>query len=250
MTGTPAHIDPGALASSLEALSPSEGSDVPPVEASVAQVIDATRRLFAVTGVGLMLADAEGALRYVGATDAPARALETAQEDLGVGPCVEGFVTGTVVTTADLATDDRWPELAARIAPEGVAAVLGVPTRVAGTVIGSLNVYRSDAYEWDTSDIGAVEAHNEVLESMITSAMVARQRGVVVDQLQTALERRVLVERAIGVLMERHSVPDVVAFAALRRAARDARSPVADLAARTLAGDDVVGARLPRPETA
>ncbi len=250
MTGDPVHIDPGALAASLQAISSSPASEVPPIEASLARVIDAARRLFAVTGVGLMLVDAEGALRYVGATDAAARALETAQEDLGDGPCVEGFVTGTVVTTADLARDDRWPELAARVAPEGVAAVLGVPTRVAGTVIGSLNVYRSAPYEWDASDIGAVEAHNEVLESMISTALVARQRGIVVDQLQTALERRVVVERAIGMLMERHAVTDVVAFAALRRAARDARCAVADLAARTLEGDDVVGARLPRSETA
>jgi GAF domain-containing protein len=246
----PVHIDPGALAASLGALATSSSSEVPPIEASLAQVIDATRRLFAVTGVGLMLVDAEGALRYVGATDAPARALETAQEDLGVGPCVDGFVRGEVVTTSDLARDARWPELSERVVPDGVAAVLGVPTRVAGTVVGSLNVYRAEPYEWDASDIAAVEAHSEVLETMIGSAMVAQQRGVVVDQLQNALERRVVVERAIGMLMERHGVPDVVAFGALRRAARDARRPVADLAARVLEGEDMVGGRLPRPETA
>ncbi len=247
----PVHVDPAALAESLDALASSRSPiDELPLEASLARVIDATRRVFSVTGVGLMLGDAESALRYVGATDEAARALEAAQEELAVGPCVNGYVTGQVVATADLASDPRWPELSGRVVPAGVVSVLGVPTRLGGIVVGSLNVYRSEPYEWDTSDIAAVEAHNEVLEAMLGVAVATRRRGIVVEQLQTALDRRVVVERAVGVLMERHAVSDVVAFAALRRAARDARRPVAELAGETLAGEDVVGARLPDPDTA
>ena len=244
------HIDPGALADSLAALSAPSAGDPPPLETAIAAVIDATRALFSVTGVGLMLADAGGGLRYVGATDEAARVLEALQEDLGTGPCVDCFVLGEVVQTDDLAHDERWPELSARVVPEVVDAVLGVPTRIGGVAVGSLNVYRSGRYEWDSSDVAAVAAHNEVLEGLLGSALVARRRGEVVDQLERALEKRVVIERAVGMLMQRHGGPAVVAFAALRRAARDARRPVADLAGMTLAGDDSVGGRLPRPERA
>ncbi len=241
------HIDPEALAANLHALSPAPG-EPPPVEAALAGVIDATRGLFGVTGAGLMLTDAGGGLRYVGATDAAARALEAAQEELGIGPCVESFVTGAAVETTDLARDDRWPELSARVVPAGVVAVLGVPTVIGGVVVGSLNVYRSETYEWDASDVAAIAALNEVIEGILATAVAAHRQGVVVEQLQTALEKRVTIERAVGVLMERHSVPAPVAFGALRRAARDERRAVADLAASVIAGDDVVGGRLPRPE--
>lgn len=244
------HIDPGSLAASLAALNAPVDGEPPPLEASIAAVIDATRALFSVTGVGLMLADASGDLRYIGATDDAARVLESVQEELGAGPCVDCFVLGEVVQTDDLAHDDRWPELSERVVPDVVGAVLSVPTRIGGVVVGSFNVYRSGRYEWDSSDLAAVAAHNEVLEALLGGAVVARARGLVIDQLRLALKRRVAIERAVGMLMQRHSVAAVAAFDALRRAARDERRPVADLAELTLGGEDVVGARLPGPERA
>jgi GAF domain-containing protein len=232
------HIDPGALAASIDALAGGDGGGEPAsLEEGVGRVIDAARRLFTVTGVGLMLADAEGALRYTGATDPAARALETAQEDLGAGPCVDCFVLGAVVQTDDLAADRRWPELSARVVPDGVDAVLGVPVRVGGLVMGSLNVYRGEPHAWDGSDIGAVGAYAGVLEGLLGAAVAAHQRGVLAEQLQTALDRRVVIERAIGMLMERDGVGPVEAFGRLRSTARRERRPVAELAALTLGGE-------------
>lgn len=221
--------------------------DPAPVEAGLARVIHATGRLFTVTGVGLMLVDEGCELRYVGATDAAARALEAAHEDLGEGPCVDCFVTGEPVETADLQADDRWPALSAAVVPAGVRAVLGMPVRLGGAPVGSLNAFHADPFTWDASDTGAIAAFRDVLEEMLGAAVAARRSGAVVRQLETALDRRVTIERAIGILMERHSISAVVAFGALRRAARDERRSVAELAARTLDGEDVVGSRLPRP---
>lgn len=239
------HIDPGALAASIDALAGDGTAERVPAEAGVARVIDAARRLFPVTGVGLMLADEDGTLRYTGATDDAARALEAAQEDLGAGPCVDCFVLGTVVQTSDLAADRRWPELSSRVVPDGVDAVLGVPVRVGGLVIGSLNAYRAERYEWDSSDVAAVGAHAAVVEGILGAAVVGRHQDALIGQLQTALDRRVVIERAIGVLMQRHGIAAVPAFAALRRTARDQRTAVAELAARALEGEDVIGDRLP-----
>lgn len=187
-----------------------------------------------------MLADADGALRYTGATDAAARALESAQEELGVGPCVDCFVLGSVVQTDDLAADRRWPELSARVVPSGVDAVLGVPVRVGGLVMGSLNVYRAEPHVWDGSDVGAVGAYAAVLEGLLGTAVAGRQKGILAGQLQTALDRRVVIERAIGMLMQRNGMGPVEAFGALRATARRDRRPVAELAALVLDGEDLV----------
>lgn len=238
--GSGVHIDPGALARSVEGLGATVAEPAS-VDEMIEGVIQAARRLFAVTGVGLMLADEGAGQRYVGATDEAARALETIQEEIGEGPCVDCFVLGKVIQTDDVIDDARWPRLAARLDSRGVRAVLGVPTRLAGTPVGSLNVYRDEPYAWDDSDIAAIEAYNGVIESVISGAVATRRSGRVVAQLQEALDRRVVIERAIGVLMARHEVDAVAAFDLLRRAARNARRKVADTAADVLAGDELTG---------
>lgn len=249
MTGVGVHIDEAALADSMDALATTT-TDTSPLESGVAAVIDATRRLFAVTGAGLLLVDHHGALRYVGATDDTSRELEAAQEDLAEGPGVDCLVLGALATCADLATDDRWPRLRERVVPAGVRALLAVATRVAGSPVGSLTVYRSGPYAWDGSDVAAIEAYASVLESLLGGAIASRRNEVLVSQLQTALDRRIVIERAIGALMERHGVNAVVAFGALRRTARDARRSVADLAAETIDGGDAVASRLLRADPA
>jgi GAF domain-containing protein len=234
------HVDPRALADSLDRLAGVESAPEP-IEAGLARIIEATRSLFAVDGVGLMLADEELALRYVGATDEAARALERAQAEIGAGPCVESFVSCRATVTADLADDARWPELAERLVPLGVRAVLGVPSRLGGLPVGTLNVYRGEPYEWDSSDIAAVEAYNAILEDQLGHALSARRKGIIVEQLQTALDRRVLIERAVGAIMVRRDLGARESFEALRRAARSARRPVAELATIVLDGaDDIV----------
>jgi anti-anti-sigma factor len=229
------HIDPRALAESVDGLEAVvSGSES--VEDGLERVIGATQQLFAVTGTGLMLADSGATLRYVVSTDDGARVLETAQEELGEGPCVDAFVGGSSFVSDDLADDERWPRLGPMLAPKGVRAVLGVPTRLSGTPVGSLNVYRNTPYRWDDSDLEAIEAYNGVIESLLASAIAAQRRGRVIVQLQEALDTRVVIERAVGFLMGRHGIDAVRAFELLRRAARDSRRKVADVAADVLDG--------------
>lgn len=247
MSAPAVHIEATALAEGVAALA---ALTLPPapVEEGVAAVIGATRRIFAVTGAGLMLVDASGSLRYVGATDPAARALEDAQEDLSEGPGIDCLVLGARAASDDLATDDRWPALRARVVPAGVRAVLAVAIRLGGSPVGSLTVYRDAPYAWDESDAAAIGAYGEVAERLLGGAVAERRSGVVATQLQTALERRVVIERAVGALMERHGIGPVIAFGALRRAARDARRPVADLAAETLEGGGSASRLLPRAD--
>ena len=197
-------------------------------------LVDAAKNVFAVAGAGLMLADGDRVLRYVAATDEAARILEEAQERSGKGPCVESLVLDSMVQTTDLSTDPRWPGLLSGYPDVAIRAVLGVPVRVAGVAVGSLNVYSDQPFDWDESDEKALRAYADLGASVLVGALHAHEQGRVVKQLEGALESRVTIERAVGVLMERHGLDAVEAFERLRRAARDSRRRVRDLAQELL----------------
>lgn len=232
------HIDPDALVASLRRLQTSspETGIVHQLERTV-QVVDT---LFGYAGAGLMFAEENGTLRYLVATNAEGRSLEAAQERLGEGPCVSAYTTDSAVTTVDVQGDQRWTALATLLHPD-VRAVAGVPVRFGGGPVGTLNVYQSAPYDWDESDIQALHAYADVIEQLLTAAIAAQEKSVLADQLQYALDYRVVIERAIGYLMGKHDLTAAQAFTGLRKRARDSRRRVADLAA------EVLGEKAPDP---
>ena len=122
-------------------------------------------------------------------------------------------------------------------------AILGAPLRLGMGAIGSLNVYRFEPWSWEEADTAGVQAYAQVVEELLGTAILARQRHTIVDQLSRALEHRVVIERAVGVLMATEGIDAVRAFDALRRAARSRRVPVSDLA------EQILSARRFNPET-
>ena len=230
-------IDPDSLMRALDALPPVAEDHT--VGDGLPALLDAVCGVFGITGAGLMLVDEVSGLRYVAATDQVAESLEQVQEQFGLGPCVESFVNDAEVVVPDLDADERWPAIREPLRAAGVRAVLGVPTRLGGGPVGTLNVYCADAREWDQSERDAIRAFNTVLEGQIASAVAVRDHSRIVDQLQYALENRVVIERAIGMLMARHDLDAVAAFARLRRAARSTRRTVAVLAKDILEGREL-----------
>jgi GAF domain-containing protein len=205
------------------------------LEASLREVIAATQEIFGADGAGLMLLDDQDALHYVGATDGRSAAFEAAQEECGEGPCVDSLVHDQVVASTDLEADDRWPKLQVSVGGLGIRAMLGVPIHLGGPTVGSLNVFRAEPSPWDDSEIAAISAHGRVLEELLGAAVLARQRHTIVAQLTEALENRVTIERAVGVLMARKGLDPTGAFNQLRQAARSSRRRVKDVAAEVLA---------------
>jgi len=206
------------------------------VEASLDRIVDATRSVFSVTGAGLMFLDEADDLRYVAASDEAVRILEVAQEQTGDGPCVDALLGDRTVATPDITADQRWPELARRMKGTGVRAVLGTPVHLGASSVGSLNVYSDGELCWADDEIAAIRAFAEVIEQAIGLAVAADRDGTLVAQLQRALDHRVVIERAVGMLMEREDLDSVRAFNKLRRTARDAGRKVIDVAG------EVVGA--------
>lgn len=230
-------IDPDAVAKSLEHLRTLDyGRDL---EQSLNEVVENLAGLFHVRGAGLMFIDPINVLRSVVASDEPGKVLEAAQESLGAGPCNDSLVYGTTVATADIAADDRWPGLAELVVPLGVRAVLGVEIRLGGAPVGSLNAYCDEPHEWSDIEQDVIRRYATLIENVIGAAVLAHQRGRLVEQLEFALEHRVVIERAIGYLMGRGGLDMVSAFDELRRTARSRRTRVAEVAAEVLAGAEV-----------
>jgi GAF domain-containing protein len=229
----PGLIDPDALERSLAGLRerPPSGTLLD----SLGHVIAATRQLFDATGAGVMMIDDSSALSVLAATDEPGRLLEVRQQEAGHGPCVDSLTLDRSVMTPDLAADERWPMLRKELADAGVRAVLGVPVHVATIPVGSLNVYRDLPGEWSEGEVTALEAYVPIIEGLLQAALQAREGEQLADQLQHALANRVVIDRAVGVIMGRDRVGAVDAFNKLRKTARSSGRKVADVAGELLA---------------
>ncbi len=210
------------------------------------QAVTATTELPEVSGAGLMLLDAEQALRYVTASDEPGRTLERGQEQAGEGPCIEALVRDQAVGTADLRADPRWPRLASLVASSPIRAVLGTPTHLGAGAVGTLNVYADHPHEWDSTEISALGAFARVIDRLLISSVARQRSDQLAQQLQYALDYRAVIERAVGYLMCHEQVDDVTAFTRLRSAARSQRRKIGDLAREVLDGQPLPTPTAPR----
>jgi GAF domain-containing protein len=227
------HIDEEALRSSLQRLR--EAAFDADVVGVLKRTVDAVHNVFGYGGAGIMFITESGYLAYVAASDEVGRQLEEAQTSVGQGPCYESYVYAREVVSGDVHADSRWPDLRARLSAE-VRAVAGVPVLLGGSPVGTLNVYRGEPVEWDASDVNALTAYGGLIAEALVAALAAQQHSAVADQLQYALDYRVVIERAVGYLMGTHRLDAVTAFDALRKQARDSRRRVADVAAEVLGG--------------
>ncbi len=206
-----------------------------PLLEAIKHAVDSAAALFNVTGAGVMFVDDAQLLHYAAASDGHGRELEQAQTRAGTGPCVQSLVTGEVVKTENVTTDERWPEIHAELRETRVRAVLGVPVHLGGAVAGSLDAYCDSEHRWDDQEVEGLQAYARLVERLLLTAMRVERHERTVQQLEHALEHRVVIERAVGVLMERHGLTALAAFERLRSAARNARRRAADVAAEIVA---------------
>jgi GAF domain-containing protein len=239
-----AHIDEGALQSSLQRLR--ETAFDGDVVAVMRRSVDAVHGVFGYGGAGIMFITESGYLSYVAASDEDGRQLEEAQASVGQGPCYESYIYAREVVSKDVHSDERWPELQTRLS-DRVRAVVGIPILLGGSPVGTLNVHRDQPVRWDRSDVDALTAYGALIAEVLAAALAAQEHSIVADQLQYALDYRVVIERAVGYLMGTQRLDAVTAFDVLRKRARDSRRRVADVATEILDGttgpdsDDRVG---------
>lgn len=225
-------VDPEALTASLQRLAGQGTADQ--LLPTLGAVVDACVDLFGVSGSGIMLADEQNMIRYVAASDGPGRILEVVESDTGQGPCTQAFVTNRVVASTDVTAESRWPRLATLLQPHGVRGVLGVPVRLGGAPVGTLDVYMDRPHHWTDEECAALARYSDVIEATLSAALSAHTAGELAGQLQYALDYRVTIERGIGYLMARDHLDQVAAFNKLRQASRNTRAKVGSVAEHLL----------------
>lgn len=223
------HISPAAPDRGLSGAGGSASDDR--LVDQLQQVLTATHQLFSASGAGFMMLDDSSMLSSVAATDEPGRVLEECQQQTGHGPCVEAVTLDRITVTSDLAGDDRWPQLLPTVPDAGVRAILGIPIRTNGVAVGALNVYRDRPHDWTQGEVDALASYGTLIEGILQTALQSRNHELLAQQLQKALDNRVLIERAVGIVMGRDRVDAVTAFNQLRHLARGSQRKVADVAA-------------------
>jgi GAF domain-containing protein len=191
---------------------------------------DRSAQLLDVSAAGLLLADPRGELRVVAASSEAARLLELLQLQHGQGPCLDCFRSGRAVTATDLSTDRRWPRFADAAAEAGLGAVQALPMRLREQVIGALNLFRAAPGDFDPVNVRVGQALADVATIGLLHERNMRHRDTLNEQLQAALNSRVIIEQAKGKLAERLGLDMDQAFNVLRDHARARNLRLSDLA--------------------
>jgi GAF domain-containing protein len=184
-------------------------------------LVDECVDLLDATAAGLMLAGPDGVLQVLASTSEESHLVEVLQQELGSGPCVECYITGVPVTIRDIAgTGDRWPEFKDAAAVQGYQSVHAFPMRVRGRTIGAMNLFRVDRGELSAEDVAIGQALADVSTISILQERTIQESAVVNDQLQRALNSRILIEQAKGMISYISTVDTNEAFQRLRAHAR------------------------------
>lgn len=189
-----------------------------------------------VDGAGVSLANPDDGLEFLAATDARAHRVEEAQLEHQDGPCLTAFRTGKVVTVDDLDLDDRWPDYAATASALGYRSVLTVPMPVREDTIGALDLYRDDPGPWSEELIETATALSNLATGYVAMSQALDDATELNAQLQRALEVRVVVEQAKGILSERDGRPPGEAYERIRGHARDQQMTVRAVATAVVDG--------------
>lgn len=189
-----------------------------------------------VDAAGILLTDQMDHLQLVAASTEQVRLLELFQLQTDQGPCVDAFTSGLPVVSEDLAADaPRWPKFAAVAARHGFTAVHALPMRLRQTTIGALNLF-SVGRTLDAEGQATGQAMADIATIGILSQRAASQRDLLSEQLQTALNTRILIEQAKGMLAERHQSSMEQAFTVLRHRARSTNTRLTDIATDVVTG--------------
>jgi GAF domain-containing protein len=175
-----------------------------------------------VGAAGLMLVAPEGDLRVMASSSETMRVLELFELQSQEGPCLDCYRSGQPVVNQNLGdAHDRWPRFTPEAVAAGFQAVHALPMRLRGSVIGALNLFHLEPGGMRQEDIDAAQALADMATIAILHHRASIEAQVLNDQLNHALNSRIVIEQAKGMIAEREAVNMDQAFATLRNHARN-----------------------------
>ena len=191
-------------------------------------VMDLTQRLVEdcvtllnASAAGVLLIDQRGGMRVLASTSEKTRLLELFQVQVDRGPCVDCVRKGAPELVPDLEVDrQRWPQFATEALAQGFRSVHALPLRLRTEILGALNLFRTESGPMADHDIRAAQALADIATIAILQQRTISRGEVLAEQLQTALNSRVVIEQAKGVLAATGNLDMDHAYARLRNYAR------------------------------
>ncbi len=195
-------------------------------------LVDRAAHLVDAAAVGLMLADERGRLEFMAGSDENVRLVELFQLQNHEGPCLEAFRTGQPVINVDLAeAAPRWPRFAPRATAAGYRSVHAFPLRLRSQVIGALNVFGNvTGGAFSTADVPIMQALADVATIGLLQERTISRGEVLTEQLQGALNSRIVIEQAKGAVAQLRGISVDEAFAVIRAYARGHNMRLSDVA--------------------
>lgn len=203
------------------------------------QLIDSSMALLPIDAAGLLIRDPQGDLQVIASSSEQTRLLELLQVEVDVGPCLLAYRSGKQALIDDLSVDpQRWPAFAERAADYNFRSVSALPLRLRDERLGALNLFRTAASPLSSTHVAIGQALADVAAIGILNQQTLIHSELINQQLQSALNTRVIIEQAKGVLAERGNVDMDQAFVLLRSHARRTRQRLADAARAVVENDD------------
>lgn len=195
------------------------------------RLVSRCAQIFEAADAGILLPATDGTLEVVASTSERSQLISLLQLDADEGPCVDAYRTGAAVTVADIAAiQRRWPGFAAAAGGMGYRWMYAMPLKLRDEVIGSLNLFGDLPDALSTEDATAARGLADIATIGILHERASRESDVARQQLQHALDSRVVIEQAKGVLAHTHKVDMDEAFQLLRESARSNRRRLSDVA--------------------
>jgi GAF domain-containing protein len=234
-------VEDDDLAASLQGLSVLAAGRLPLEELLTRVARYAVQAIPGADGAGLTLLEQHRANTLVTTAEFVAD-VDGVQYGLGEGPCISAARDGVTVISGSLGGDTRWPRFGGRIARMGVHSALSLPLITPDEVVGAMNIYARDKHAFDerAAELGELFAIPAAVA--VQNARVLEDSRRLAQRLQSALDERMVVERAIGIVMSRSGVDEVEALTRLTKLSQHEHVKLVQIA-RTLVEEAVRRAR-------
>lgn len=190
-----------------------------------------------VAAAGVMLAQPGGKLQYLASSSDTMRVLELYQIQANEGPCVDCYLTGKAIVNRQLVDpDEDWPSFTPRAIEQGFQSVHCLPMRLRGRTVGALNLFRTDVGLLTPEDVTVAQGLADVATIAILQHEASVGAQLLNDQLSRALNSRIIIEQAKGMICQSLSCDMVEAFARLRTHARNHNFRLTNVAANLVQG--------------
>jgi GAF domain-containing protein len=193
--------------------------------------------LLDVSAAGIMLADSEGTLRHAACSSEQMRLVEFFELQVEEGPCFDAFrKESSIVCGSPEEAATLWPRFAPHATESGYLAVAAVPMRLRSQVVGALNLFSATAGGLSSEDIAVAQAMADIATIGILHERVVRDTRDFSAQLEFALESRVAIEQAKGIVAEHNHVSVDKAFEVIRTFTRDHNRLLSETARQIIDG--------------